>query len=186
MKNTFLIHKAFILFALLSLVLYPLSTTNAESRVNAGVTASVVQQRSDNITINSITAVKTSGFADGTFDNGWKWTFDITIPNVNETRLTMRFSDWTSLGSGNFTMPVANNLKFYSEQSSNALKSNSAILISGADVESSGMILVGNLNASNSGTRRIRITTETKIPPGSNIGMYSTNFAVRTSLLAII
>ena len=139
MKNKNALIKTIALFSLLSVILFPISAVDANSSVSTGVTASVVQPRGGLITINSITATKTSGVADGTFSNGWKWTFDITIPNTNETWLRMNFSNWTSLGSGVLNIPIANNLKFYSEQSSNAFDSNNAILITSASTDSGVM-----------------------------------------------
>lgn len=179
MKNKIIIVKTLASFVSFSLLFFPLYITNAESQATAGVTASVVQQTVNNITINSVSAIKNSGNPDGTFGSGWKWVFDITIPNTTETNLTMKFEDWVSIGSGSFTIPVVNNLRFYSEHSSNASNSSNAIFITGANSYSSAMILTGDIDTSPN-TRRVKVTTEFKIPTGTPTSFYSVDFNIRT------
>lgn len=130
------------------------------------------------IIINNITAVKTTGVADGTFPSGWQWVFDISVPS-HETNLAMRFNNWIMHNSGH-VMPVANNMRFYSSQSSNAQNQGSAIYITAAGVYSQSMFLTGSLSNAPSGMRRVQITVETRIPTGTPTGTYTTDFGIRT------
>jgi len=148
---------------------------------NHSISGSVVQSNPPPpyppIIINNITPVKTAGVADGTFPNGWKWIFDVTVPQ-NEQNLAMKFSNWIH-SNGQYIIPAANNIRFYSTQSSNASNQNSAIQITAPNTYSSTMMLSGDLDSSPL-TRRIHITVESRIPPGSQLGTYSTNFSIRT------
>jgi len=175
--NTALI-KFLIVFNSIILALAPLNLINADSSLNAGVTANVVQQQTSNITLNSITAIKTSGIANGTFQDGWEWIFDITIPSLSEDSLVMQFSNWSALGSGTSTIPVAGNIRFFSSQSSNANSESNALYISSANTDSTIMNLPGNLNSGS--TRRVKITVQSKIPPSANVGGYSLGFKIKT------
>lgn len=144
------------------------STTNS-------LTATV--QASTPIVVNQITPVQTTASADGTYANGWKWIFDVTAPS-NETTLMMKFSNWLN-SSSSTTIPVSNNMRFYSTQSSNAYSESTAITIGSANAYSSGMYLTGDLDTVTS-TRRVQITVQIKIPAGTTAGSYSTNYGIKT------
>jgi plastocyanin len=133
---------------------------------------------SGQIYINSISRTKTTGSADGTFQNGWQWIFDVSVP-WNETNVSMRFNNWLMQG-GNAIIPSANNVRLYSAQSSNANSQSNAVYISQPSAYSSPLMLTGNLGGAPSGMRRITITVETRIPVGSQMGTYSTDFGIRS------
>ena len=63
--------------------------------------------------------------ADGTFADGWRWVFYVTVP-TNETILNMKFDDWMS---GANSIPAGSNIQFYSAQSTNAFNEAHAIAI---------------------------------------------------------
>jgi len=128
------------------------------------------------IIVNSITPTKTNGTSDGTFQNGWSWVFDISAP-ANETNLMMKFDNWLMEGGG-FTMPVSNNMRFYSSQSSNSFNQNSATYITAPGAYSNAMFLTGDLDPGP--MRRVQITVETRIPTGTQSGSYTTNFGIKT------
>jgi hypothetical protein len=166
-------------FALLAT---PAILLRAESNASGSMQASVTQPSTNFITINSITTIQTSGVADGTFENGWKWIFDVTIPNRNETSLSMKFDNWLRVGSGGNTIPVANNLRFYSAQSSSSPNAGSATYITSANNYSSSIFLNGDdpRFTPSATSRRIQITVEFRIPSGTPIGGYSNTFGIRT------
>jgi hypothetical protein len=58
--------------------------------------------------VTSIAVARPYGLADGTFENGWKWIFDVTVP-ANETEVTMTFGDLTD---GAKTIPATNNIRY--------------------------------------------------------------------------
>lgn len=160
----------------LAIIMAPIAGVNADSTAGSSLNASV-QSMPAQITINSITAVKTTGIADGTFENGWKWIFDITVP-INEQNLMMRFDNWI-MTSGGFTIPAAGNIRFYSSQSSNAFGQQTAIHITAPNTYSSSAFLVGDIGAPG-GFRRVQVTVEARIPGGSQPGVYTTNFGIRS------
>jgi hypothetical protein len=123
--------------------------------------------------VTQITAVKTFASTDNTFENGWSWVFDVTVP-TDETNLKMKFADWTGvLGS----IPAGNNIRFYSAESSNASDASHAITISSAGIYSDVLNLNSGIDrdAVKAG-RQIQITLETRVPVGSAGGSYSTSY----------
>jgi len=177
MTKTIITKKALAAAASLMLLAAPLSM-HAESTGSNSLSGNVSQTTPNTIIINSISTVRSNGTADGTFENGWMWVFDITTP-LNEQNLMMKFDNWLSLNTPNTTIPVANNVRFYSNQSSNAFNQNSAVYITAANVYSTNMFLTGNLGAQQ-GMRRVQITVEMRIPQGSTQGTYTTNFGIKT------
>lgn len=129
------------------------------------------------LTVTKITAVKTYAEADNTYVNGWKWTYEVTVP-TNETSLQMKFANWTS---GSNSIPVADNTRFYSSQSSNASSESSAITLDAAGTYSSVMNLnpASDLDAVTGGIQ-IQITVEFKVPIGSANGSYSTTYGIQS------
>jgi plastocyanin len=150
--------------------------TGGNSSTNS-LTASVVAAGPGSVVINSITPMQTAGTADNNFDHGFKWVFDVTAP-ANEPNLAMKFENWV-MNNSNATMAVANNLRFYSQQSSNAYDQNTALYITGSGTYSGWMFLNGDLDNSPQ-TRRVQITVEYRIPAGSLQGTYTTNFGIKT------
>lgn len=133
--------------------------------------------------VTQITAVQTYATADGSYQDGWRWVFDVTVPD-SQTILKMKFADWVN---GANTIPAAGNIRFYSEQSTNAFASTSAISISGAGVYSDLMYLNGGTDLNvNLGGRQIQITVEARIPTGSAGGSYSTSYGINTTAPATV
>src|SRR3989344_2486218 len=121
------------------------------------------------------------GTPDNTFENGWKWVFNITVP-TDEVFLKMKFSDWTSGGE---IIPVGENLRFYSSQSSNISDAEHSIMLDGADKYSDiSMNLVpsneSDLDPLQNG-RQIQVTVEARIPVDAVSGSYSTSYGITSS-----
>jgi len=129
--------------------------------------------------VTQITSVKTSAVSDNSFDNGWKWLFDVTIPS-SETLLQMKFADWTN---GTAILPTANNMRFYSSQSTDAYDSDHAVYVSSADVYGDALHIDADkdLNASLAG-RQVQIAVETKVPEGTTNGSYGTSYGINTDV----
>lgn len=126
------------------------------------------------LAVDSTTNVKTQATADNTYANGWEWSMRLTVPD-SEGAFRMRFSDFISSQS---TIPVANNLRFFSAQSSNANSESTAITESNNNY-SSWMYLSGDASTSTPGTQ-INVTIQMKIPTGSQSGSYTTNFGAQS------
>lgn len=133
------------------------------------------------LSVTQISAVKTYAIADGTFENGWQWIFDVTVP-YNETILKMKFNDWTNGGN---LIAAADNIRFYSAQSANANIAASAIMITKAGEYSLPMDIIpetsSDLDFAKTG-RQIKIIVETRVPPGSAGGSYSTSYGIFTDI----
>ena len=129
------------------------------------------------ISIIGIDAQKTSAISDGTYTNGWRWLFHLTVP-TNETNLNIKFDNW--LNGSNSISPV-NNMRFYSAQSSNAKTSNSAININ--SVNSYGvdaLTLDSDADVSRDG-RQVDLFVEMSLPVGTISGSYSTNYGIKSN-----
>ncbi|MGH7141150.1 MAG: beta strand repeat-containing protein [Minisyncoccia bacterium] len=148
----------------------------ASSTDNTFMTA--VDNTSAGLAVTGIDATKTFATPDGSFDDGWQWVFHVTVPE-NETNLQMKFDDFTGLSTT--TIPAANDIRFYSAQSTNATASTSAIVIAGANAYSSTMTLnpSADLSASAAG-RQINITVDVAVPAGTSGGAYSTSYGINT------
>ncbi len=125
--------------------------------------------------VTQVTAVKTSATPDDTYENGWKWVFSVTVP-VTETQLQMKFSDWTGI-AGN--IPAANNVRYYSAQSSDSNSAETAKTVTEANVYADAMNLTSDLDTIASG-RQIQITVEAKVPVGSAGGSYSNSYGIKS------
>ena len=122
------------------------------------------------ITVDSIQAVKTYAAADDTYANGWKWIFNITVNNLSETNLAMKFAQWVS---GTNTIDAANNMR-YSIDNTNwtNITANGSY---GANVDISSIDL-----DSTRGGRQVRVYVEMKVPVGTQGGSYSTQYGIKT------
>ncbi|MFH0895857.1 MAG: Ig-like domain-containing protein [Bacteroidota bacterium] len=123
------------------------------------------------LSVTGISAIKTYATADGTYENGWSWTFNVTVPTA-ETELQMKFDDWASALLT--TIPVANNIRYSSAQASNG-----PIEIIAANTYGDPLHLTGDLDSGVPG-RQIQILVEARVPEGSAGGSYSTSFGIQS------
>ncbi len=128
--------------------------------------------------VDSITPINTSAIADNTFTNGWKWVFNITVPD-SETVFKMKFED---LKKGESIIPVGGNMRIYTEQSINA-KSVSPITISSSNLYSERIDLIpsADLNTTKDGFQ-MQVIVEVKVPTGSLSGIYTTSYGVYSDI----
>jgi hypothetical protein len=127
------------------------------------------------LAITSITPVNTNAIADGTFASGWKYIFNITVPDT-ESHLSMRFGNWISTISGS-TILVANNMRISSAQADN---SGAKIILTVADIFlTTSLNMVSDLSTTSLG-KQVQVLVETSIPLNSVNGVYNTNFGVQT------
>jgi len=127
------------------------------------------------LAVTRIDAVDTYATADGTYTNGWSWVYHITVP-TNETQFKMKFSDFVS---GANSIAVANNIRFYSAQSSANSDDSNAVTITSAGTYSSVITLDADLEPTTPG-RQIEVTVEMKVPTGSSGGSYSASYGVNS------
>lgn len=127
------------------------------------------------LSVTSISAVRTSAVANGSYDDGWKWVFNLHLPasEASSSTLSFKFNDWIN---GATSIPVANNVRLYSTSASNASTSDSAIVISSADTYSEPLVLIDE--AGDLSGRNVQVVMETRIPTGSTGGSYSTSYGI--------
>jgi len=128
------------------------------------------------LAVMHVARLKTTATADGTYDNGWSWEFEVRVP-TDETNLKMRFDDWT-LSGGEDIIEAGGNMRIYSAQSSNAADVENAITIDEGGEWSDPLLLTGDED--DIAGRQITITVEMKIPEGSTAGSYSTSYALES------
>lgn len=139
---------------------------------NSGQIGGDVEGDNGQLAVTSVEATDTSGTADNTYENGWKYTFNITVP-TNESGIAMKFSDWTA---GSNTMPVANNMRISSAQAS----STSPVTITAADTYTTpDLMMVTDLDPTMPGIQ-VQVLVEVKIPTGTPNASYTTNYGVRS------
>ncbi len=140
-------------------------TTNAYAEASAG------------LGVTQITAVKTFASADNTFENGWKWVFDVTVP-TDEIVLQMKFADWTNSAGA---ILAGGNIRFYSAQFSNASDGERAITVGATNTysDSASLIVGADLDVAKAG-RQIQIAVETRVPVGSAGGSYGTSYGIKS------
>ena len=150
------------------------------SQVGGPVTAT--KQLSFNLNDSAVLAItgtameKSFAVADDTFASGWRWKLDVTVP-TSEANLKMKFADWLS---GSNSIAVAQNVRFYSVQFTNATDTTNAITVAAANSYGSALSLSGDLDISKAG-RQIQITVEAKVPIGSAGGSYSTSYGIESN-----
>jgi len=132
-------------------------------------------QSTGTLAVTGVTAVKTTGIADGTFADGWQYVFDITVP-TDQTNLAMKFADWLST-SGSSTIPVANNMEISSAQADN---NGAEVLITGSNVYSSPTLhMTTDLDPTTAGDQ-VQITVQVALPSSTVNGSYTTSYGVRS------
>ncbi|MCX6796696.1 MAG: hypothetical protein NTW06_04345, partial [Candidatus Falkowbacteria bacterium] len=124
----------------------------------------------NSIILNSLTMPKTAARADNNYLDGWEWQFNITIWNMTETSLKMKFDRWT----GTSTLDAANNMQFsvdnglsWSNITANGVYPVAGVNISGID------------NSTDPG-RQVKIIVQMKVPVGTLAGTYNSNYGILT------
>lgn len=122
------------------------------------------------IALNSLSMTKTSARANNKWSDGWEWTFNITVWDMNETNLKMKFNQWTGAGA----LDAGNNMQFSVDSGSSWLNitANSEYPAAGADIS-------GIDNSANNG-RQIEIKVRMKVPVGTLAGDYDSSYGILT------
>jgi hypothetical protein len=128
--------------------------------------------------VTSIETIDGTATADGSFENGWEYVFNITVP-TDETELSMKFSDWINTANTSNTIPVANNMRISSLQANNG---NATVLLTAANTYSIPTLdMVTDLDAIAPGLQ-VEVKVEVAIPSNTVNGSYTTNYGVQTTI----
>ena len=123
--------------------------------------------------VTGVDIVKNTATADGTFLNGLKYIFNITVP-TNETHLSMKFINWIS-DIGSTIIPVVNNMRISSIQADNNLN---LIVVGGTDTYTMPTLnIVSDMDSSVIGNQ-IQVSVEAAVPLNTVNGSYHTGYGV--------
>ncbi|RLC38032.1 hypothetical protein DRH27_03240, partial [Candidatus Falkowbacteria bacterium] len=119
------------------------------------------------ITVNNLSMTKTVAKANNGYAEGWEWLFDITVWDMDETDLKMKFEAWTGTGA----LDAGANMQF------------SVNGVDWLDITDNGSYpalsadLIGIDNSTDTG-RQVEITIQMKVPAGTPVGNYSSSYGI--------
>lgn len=122
------------------------------------------------IKIDSLTMTKSSAKANNIFSDGWAWEFDITIWNMNETSLKMKFAEWTGAGALN----SGGNMEYSADNGANWQS------ISANDTYPSTPVSLTGIDNSPDPGRQVKILVRMKVPAGTRAGTYNSSYGILT------
>ena len=148
---------------LLSIAVFALAIFSYKTALASGV-----------LSVTGVSSIKTTGVANDTYTDGWKWVFHITLPS-DESIIRMRFGDFSNSLQ---TIP-ANNIRLYSAQSVNSNNEATAIYISAPDVYSDQINIntALDLDPITDGIQ-IDMSVDSKIPFGIIGSGYTTSYDI--------
>ncbi len=147
--------------------------SNADGTIGGDVTGGTAPEGT--LAVTSVETVNATATADGSFEHGWKYVFNVTVPD-DELNLAMKFADWTSVPAGS-SIAAANNIRISSAQANN---SGATVLITAANTYSSpALVINGDLDPNMAG-KQVKITVEAAVPASSANGSYVTSYGIRT------
>jgi hypothetical protein len=127
------------------------------------------------LAVTSIEMTDSTATANNSFEDGWEYVFNITIP-TDETDVSMKFADWMRTG-GTETIPAGGNMRISSPQANNA---GATIMITSANMYSTpALTMTNDLNPSLDGMQ-VRVIVEVKVPTGTTNGSYTTNYGLKS------
>ncbi|MFZ3011954.1 MAG: hypothetical protein WA060_03095 [Minisyncoccia bacterium] len=125
--------------------------------------------------VTSIEMTDTTATANNSFEDGWEYVFNITVP-TDEANLSMKFADWVRTG-GSEIIPAGGNMRISSPQANN---SGATVPITTANTYSTpALVMTTDLNPSLDGIQ-VKVIVEVKIPTGTMSGSYTTNYGVKS------
>ncbi|MFH1745275.1 MAG: lamin tail domain-containing protein [bacterium] len=148
---------------------------HAESASNAGDVDDTVDAEFETldcgIDVNDLTMTKSVAKANNQYETGWEWEFDITVWDLSETSLRMKFDQWQGAG----TLNAAGNMEFSVDNGAHwiGITENNAYPVASANISAI------DTDVSSSG-RQVLVLARMKIPSGSTAGDYYSNFGILT------
>lgn len=123
------------------------------------------------ITLDSLVMTKSSAKANDQYASGWQWEFNITVWNLNETSLKMKFNQWSGAGS----LDAGANMQYSADDgmSWRDITANDAY----PDL---GVSLSGIDNDGAAAGRQVKILVRMKVPVGTVAGYYNSSYGILT------
>ena len=128
------------------------------------------------ITVDSLIMTKTSAKAKDQYEDGWSWEFDITVSDMNETLLKMKFNEWGGTG----VLGAGGNMRFSIDELADEadwiyILDNNTYPDTGINIG-----LIDN-NESIAG-RQVKIYVQMKVPAGTVVGAYNSDYGISTEI----
>ncbi|MEN9341955.1 MAG: hypothetical protein RIQ54_211, partial [Candidatus Parcubacteria bacterium] len=153
------------------------STDDAGNQsVSADNTFSTAFDDTASLAVTQINQVQSFAIADDSFENGWRWVFEVTVP-TDETLLSFKMSDL--LGNPTGTIPAGSNVRFYSAESSDAATDAAAVVLTNANEYAGPITLVTDRDTNTAG-RQVQVVVEVKVPVGTPAGSYSASYGFKS------
>lgn len=154
---------------------YPGEVLNFTTSVTEGQIGGEVVGGNGTLEVTSIEMTDSTATANGTFEDGWEYVFNVTVP-TNESDVSMKFADWMRTG-GSETLPTANNMRISSAEANNG---GATIMITGANLYSTpALTMVTDLDPTLDGIQ-VKIIVEVKVPSGTTNGAYTTSYGIKS------
>ncbi len=123
------------------------------------------------LSVDSIQMTKTYATADNTYANGWAWKFNVTVNDMSETLVAMKFAQWVSgsnllSAGGNMQYSVDNGVTW------TPIVTNATY---GANVNVAAID-----NDALSGGRQVEFLVQMKVPALTPGGSYSTSYGIQS------
>ena len=112
---------------------------------------------------------RASAKANNVYGDGWEWEFNLTVWNLSETSLKMKFDQWT----GNGTVNAGSNMQFS--------VNNKATWTDIVQNNSYGTAAnIGGIDLGTEAGRQVKVIVRMKVPIGTKTGAYNSNFGILT------
>jgi len=120
------------------------------------------------ITIDSLVMSKTAAKANNNYENGWEWRYEITVWDMQETDLKMKFSQWSGPGA----LSAGGNMRFSADNGAtwNEIIGNDAYPASGTNI--------GGIDRSVNTGRQVALIVQMKVPTNTRAGQYGSNYGI--------
>jgi hypothetical protein len=149
---------------------YSIQASNTGLTENDNTADAVFTTLPCGITLNSLDMIKTTAKANDKYIDGWVWEFNITVWDIAETDLKMKFDQWSGAGNlnagANMQFSVNNGLNWFD------ISANSAYPALAADIS--------GIDASAEAGRQVKIQVKMKVPARTTAGNYSSNYGILT------
>ncbi len=119
------------------------------------------------ITIDYLTMTKISAKANDQYSDGWEWEYGITVWDLNETSLKMKFNEWSGTGP----LSAAGNMQYsVDEENWVDINADNAYPVSG--------INISGVDKETRSGRQVKIFVKMKVPVGTAAGYYNSNYGI--------
>lgn len=122
------------------------------------------------IAVTSLAMTRTGAKASNNYADGWEWKFNISVWDMGEQFLKMKFSQW----NGPNSLDAGGNMQYSVDNGSTWTD-----IISNNSYSAIGAHISGIDKSTNAG-RQVEIVVRMKVPAGTLMGHYSANYGILT------